>query len=239
MTKTRQAIIKSIIIFIFSIIFILIQAPFKIINKLPMIGSITNITSTEFFFQSGNNEIDASIPNVKYQGEIDSILNEDINNFTYKIIENFFEEYNDKNHHYTKIDYEVITDNYLWFTLKINILETMADSYNHFKYYHINKKTNKIVSLNDLFKNDNYKRNITKEIKREMQNRMEKDETLIYWINDENSDYEVNLISNNQNFYFNKKGELVIVFNENEISPSYMGSQEFIINSSVYEDYLN
>ena len=146
-------------------------------------------------------------------------------------------EFDDDNHHYTKIDYEVITDNYEWFTLKINVLETMASSSNFAKYYHINKKNNQLTKLSDLFKNGDYKEVFVQEIKHQMLERMSDDPTLTYWI-DDYDDGSFKTIENDQNFYFNKKGELVIVFNEYEVGPGSIGSQEFIIAKSIYEDYL-
>lgn len=237
MREKNQLLAKYILITILSLIFIASTINAASIDKLPVIGSMVNIGKLKISFASGNNELDASIPNIQYQSDLDEKLNKEINKLTFRIIDSFFKEFDDNNHHYTKIDYEVITDNYEWFTLKINVLETMASSNNYFKYYHINKTNNKIINLGDLFKNGDYKEVFVQEIKRQMLERMSDDPTLTFWI-DDYDDGSFKTIEDNQNFYFNKKGDIVIVFNKYEVGPGSIGTQEFIIDSSLYEDYL-
>lgn len=232
MFPKRLKSIKFFILSILTLLLVISNINAETRNKLPFIGSIVNLLNLDFYFSSGNNEIDAHIPNVKWNEEIDKILNEEINNYTIKIIEEFFNEYNELNHHYTKIDYEVITDNDLWFTLRISVLEEMASSNNYYKYYHINKKTKKIVNLSDLFKDKKYIKTISDYIKKEMERKMEKSENITYWVEKFTS------ISTNQSFYFNKKGELTIVFNSYEVAPGFMGLQEFVIPTYIYQDYL-
>ena len=113
----------------------------------------------------------------------------------------------------------------------------MASSSNFAKYYHINKKTNRLTLLSDLFKNGDYKEVLVQEIKRQMLERMSEDPTLTFWI-DDYDDESFKTIEDDQNFYFNKKGELVIFFNDFEVGPGSIGSQEFVISPSIYEDYL-
>lgn len=237
MREKNQSIVKYILIIVLSLIFVANTISAASIDKLPIIGSMVNIDKLKISFASGNNELDVSIPNIEYQGNLDSKLNKEINKLTFRIIDSFFKEFADDNHHYTKIDYEVITDNYEWFTLKINVLEIMASSSNFAKYYHINKKNNRLTKLSDLFKNGDYKEVLVQEIKRQMLERMANDPTLTYW-NDDYDDESFKTIEDDQNFYFNKKGELVIIFNEYEVGPGSIGTQEFIIATSIYEDYL-
>jgi len=46
-------------------------------------------------------------------------------------------------------------------------------------------------------------------------------------------------ISEEQNFYINDKGKLVIVFDEYEVAPGSMGCVEFVIPTSVIEAILS
>lgn len=232
MIQKNLSIIKFFSLSLLTVLLVISKCNAEIQNQLPIIGNIVNILNLDIYFSSGNNEINAQIPNIKYQEKLDEILNNEINNFTIKIIEDFFKEYAESNHHYIKIDYEVITDNDLWFTLRISVLEEMASSNNYYKYYHINKKTKKIVNLSALFKDKKYINAISDYIKKDMKSRMEKNEDKIYWID------KFTVIDANQNFYFNKRGELVIVFNSYEVAPGFMGMQEFFIPINVYQDYL-
>ncbi len=233
----QEKILKYSLLLIMAFLIVMCRVNADTPNKLPVIGSIVNIINLKTFFQSSNNTLDANIPNINYHPLIDDLLNKEINIYANAIIEEFFKNYNERNHHYTKIDYDVLTNNYYWFTLKINVTEEMASSTTYFKIYHIDKKTNKIVTLKDLFKDNNYKKVIYADIKKQMLNRMKLDKNLTYWL-DDNNNIGFTSIKDDQNFYFNKKGELVIIFNEYEVGPGSIGYQEFIIAQNIYEDYL-
>lgn len=228
---------KYILMGILALIFLISNVSAENFNRLPFIGSIVGIDNIETYFQSGNNELDAIIPNIEYNEKIDSSLNKEINKFTEKIIASFFKEYNELNHHYTKIDYEVITDTEEWFTLKINVLDIMASSDNYFKYYHLDKKQDKLINLSDLFAYKEYERVIVEDIKKQMIKRMEEDSSLVYWLDDD-SENKFDSLADDQNFYFNREGNIVIVFNSFEVGPGSIGPQEFVINSSLYKKYL-
>ena len=63
---------------------------------------------------------------------------------------------------------------------------------------------------------------------------MQKDDSIVYWLNDtEIPDSNFQSIKDDQNFYFNKDGQLVISFDEYEVAPGYMGAVEFTIPDSV------
>ena len=70
-----------------------------------------------------------------------------------------------------------------------------------------------------------------------MKNEMKKDPQKIYFIDDDSINFDnfdnFNKIKENQNFYINAKGELVISFNEYEVSPGYMGIVEFTIPNDI------
>lgn len=63
---------------------------------------------------------------------------------------------------------------------------------------------------------------------------MKSDENIIYWT-DEN---KFKSISDDQNYYFSNNGNIVIVFDQFEVAPGYMGNPEFEILKNVYEGYL-
>ncbi len=226
--------IKFTIIIILSIVFLISNVNAQNINRLPFLGSIVNVDNIKTIFQSGNNELDMNIPKIKYNEGIDDTLNEEIKSYIEKIVESFFKDYNDKNHHYTKIDYEIIADNEEWFTLKLDVTDIMASSDNYFKFYHIDKFNNEIINFANLFQYHGYKEAIINDIDKQMIDRMKENKSLTYWINNN----DPLKISDDQNFYFNKQGNLVIVFREYEVAPGSMGPQEFIIENHVYNKYL-
>ena len=65
-----------------------------------------------------------------------------------------------------------------------------------------NKNTDKIIKISDLFENDGYKNAISEEIKRQMISRMEEDENIVYWFDEESKIGVLGKIDDDQNFYF-------------------------------------
>ena len=212
-------------------------------QELPIIGDIVKvITIRNYFDKDGNSEIEMEIPNLKNdnnsQSQTNENVNEDVNQLTQNILDKFYAEMNSENHLSIKVKSDVIENNKYWFTLKLTISEVAASSDLKYKYYNIDKRTDEIVKLSDLFDDENYKKAISEEIKKQMVSRMEKDKDVVYWIDEENEEWNFNMIEDNQNFYLSNKGNIVIVFDKYEVGPGATGAPEFEINKQIYEKYL-
>ena len=212
-------------------------------QELPIIGDIVKvITIRNYFDKDGNSEIEMEIPNLKNdnnsQSQTNENVNEDVNQLTQNILDKFYAEENSENHLSIKVKSDVIENNKYWFTLKLTISEVAASSDLKYKYYNIDKRTDEIVKLSDLFDDENYKKAISEEIKKQMVSRMEKDKDVVYWIDEENEEWSFSMIEDNQNFYFSNKGNIVIVFDKYEVGPGATGIPEFEINKQIYEKYL-
>ena len=212
-------------------------------QELPIIGDIVKvITIRNYFDKDGNSEIEMEIPNIKNdnnsQSQTNENVNEDVNQLTQNILDKFYAEMNSENHLSIKVESDVIQNNKYWFTLKLTISELAASSDLKYKYYNIDKRTDEIVKLSDLFDDENYKKAISEEIKKQMISRMEKDNNVVYWIDEENEEWNFNMIEGNQNFYLSNKGNIVIVFDKYEVGPGATGAPEFEINKQIYEKYL-
>ena len=212
-------------------------------QELPIIGDIVKvITIRNYFDKDGNSEIEMEIPNIKNdnnsQSQTNENVNEDVNQLTQNILDKFYAEMNSENHLSIKVESDVIENNKYWFTLKLTISELAASSDLKYKYYNIDKRTDEIVKLSDLFDDENYKKAISEEIKKQMISRMEKDNNVVYWIDEENEEWNFNMIEDNQNFYLSNKGNIVIVFDKYEVGPGSTGTPEFEINKQIYEKYL-
>ena len=212
-------------------------------QELPIIGDIVKvITIRNYFDKDGNSEIEMEIPNIKNdnnsQSQTNENVNEDVNQLTQNILDKFYAEENSENHLSIKVKSDVIENNKYWFTLKLTISEVSASSDLKYKYYNIDKRTDEIVKLSDLFDDENYKKAISEEIKKQMVSRMEKDKDVVYWIDEENEEWSFSMIEDNQNFYFSNKGNIVIVFDKYEVGPGATGTPEFEINKQIYEKYL-
>lgn len=212
-------------------------------QEIPIIGNVVKvITIRNYFDKDGNSEIEMEIPNLKNdnnsQSQTNENVNEDVNQLTQNILDKFYAEMNSENHLSIKVESDVIQNNKYWFTLKLTISEVAASSDLKYKYYNIDKRTDEIVKLSDLFDDENYKKAISEEIKKQMISRMEKDNNVVYWIDEENEEWNFNMIEDNQNFYLSNKGNIVIVFDKYEVGPGSTGTPEFEINKEIYEKYL-
>lgn len=212
-------------------------------QKIPVIGNLVKvITIRNYFDKEGNSELNANIPNIQNsdysKSQSNENINEEVNKLTQRVIENYYAEKNPENHLLVEINSEVITNNDQWFTLKLIISETSGSSNLEYKYYHIDKRTDKIVNLSDLFIKDDYKEAISSEIKKQMISRMKENPNLVYWFDEESKEWSFRKISDNQNFYFSKSGNIVIVFDKYEVGPGSSGAPEFEINKEIYEKYM-
>jgi hypothetical protein len=218
-------------------------------SRMPVIGRIVNVvTIDKYIYEDENNNANVEIPQIS-QTQGDSFndnyaiekVNKDMKEYTDILINQFnkdIEEYKEA-HRGLDITWDVVTDTEEWFTLRIKMLETQASGYEHYAFYHINKMTGEIVELNDLFVDGaDYIGIISDDIKAQMRSLMENEENKYFLDNDEAGADDFEAIKENQNFYFNSDNQLVIVFDEYEVSPGYMGSVEFIIENTVIKDIL-
>ena len=68
---------------------------------------------------------------------------------------------------------------------------------------------------------------------------MAEDENLIYWADkDLDLGFGFEQIKEDQNFYLNEQGQLVICFDEYEVAPGYMGLVEFAVEDEAIADIL-
>ncbi len=211
-------------------------------QEIPVVDKIVRvITVYDFEKEDENHSENIRIPQIEtedgMQEPLDAI-NEEVKELTDEIITRFrksAEELPDS-HFDLLIDYETVTNNENWFTLKITVTESAGTGSNAYRYYHIDKTRGEIVTLSDVFnENFDYVSVFSEYIKQQMLRQMEEDPDVIYWMYSDNKTfwgfYE---ISPDQNFYFNQDGDLVIVFDKYEVAPGTMGYPEFVIPRTLY-----
>lgn len=168
-------------------------------------------------------------------------INEDIDEMTNRLIERFEEQAAaGEGYGGVYMDHEVMTDTDTWFTLRIDVAEVAGSGAQYQYYYHIDKTTGEIASLKDLFKEGaDYVTPVSENIRKQMKERMAQDENLIYWAEkDPELGFGFEQIKEDQNFYLNQKGQLVICFDEYEVAPGYMGLVEFVVEDEAVADIL-
>lgn len=165
-------------------------------------------------------------------------VNLDIESITEELVERFKKELEESEEGYSSldVDYEVVTDNDRWYTLKLSVLEVQASGYEHYRYYTIDKTTGSLMTLKELVGGDKGLRAVSEEIKRQMEEQMSEDENVIYFLDDpEVEEWNFKQVKDDQNFYFDSQGNLVIAFDEYEVAPGSMGAPEFTIKDTVWK----
>lgn len=162
-------------------------------------------------------------------------VNQDMEATVEELIRQFEDTLSEEGYHGLHVTQEVVTDNALYYTVKLSVLETEASGYEHNQFYTIDKQTGNVVTLADLFaEGSDYISAISENIKTQMKEQMAADEGVIYFLdNDDMPEFNFQGITEQTNFYFNEKNELVIAFDEYEVAPGSMGAPEFVIPQEV------
>ena len=139
-------------------------------------------------------------------------------------------------------DYVVITDTDKLFSLRIDTTVAKGGAVNLSRFYHIDKTTNEVITLKNLFtEGSDYITVISDDIKRQMRAEMAANENIIYLLDSDDGfdEFDFSEIKADNNFYINENGELVIVFDEYEVAPGYMGIVEIKVASEAIKDIVN
>lgn len=215
-------------------------------GELPFIGGMIKvITINQYQEEKEDYYADIKVPKLEGEEEGEGIqkVNEAVKKDTDALIAQCKEEFKkETGKKGVDADYEVITDTDDWFTLRLSIVETQASSRQMERYYNINRKTGKMVtSLWELFQEgSDYITPISENIKKQMREQMKADQEKVYFLDSEEGfeDEDFQQISENQNFYVNEAGNLMISFDEYEIAPGYMGAVTFEIPKEVISSIL-
>ncbi len=126
-----------------------------------------------------------------------------------------------------EVDYQTTfyNDRYLSFIIKKyeNIPYSTVDKEQ--SYYNVDLQTGGHITLRTLFGPD-YLTKVGTEIYKQIESKKKEDGNMLFF--DEINIFEV--LENEEKFYINEQGQVVISFDRYEIAPGYMGYPEFIIN---------
>lgn len=176
----------------------------------------------------------AADPKGTAAGSVEAV-NQDMEATVEELIRQFEDTLSEEGYHGLHVSQEVVTDNDRYYTVKLSVLETEASGYEHNRFYTIDKQTGNVVTLEDLFaEGSDYISAISENIKTQMREQMAADEGVIYFLDgDDMPEFNFQGITEQTNFYFNEKDELVIAFDEYEVAPGSMGAPEFVIPQEV------
>ena len=176
---------------------------------------------------------EAAVANLSEDGV--EAVNQNMEATVEELIRQFEDTLSEEGYHGLHVTQEVVTDNARYYTVKLSVLETEASGYEHNQFYTIDKQTGNVVTLEDLFaEGSDYISAISENIKTQMREQMAADEGVIYFLDNEDMpEFNFQGITEQTNFYFNEKNELVIAFDEYEVAPGSMGAPEFVIPQEV------
>lgn len=219
-------------------------------EQIPIIGQLVRVvTFRDYEYEGDRNMADIEVPEIKPEEQLeDSTLQENIDRTTAEInaeIQSItddliaeFEKNLDEEMGYQDVvvKSEVLTTTPDYFTLKLICYQGAGSGYQWNYYYTIDLNTGERLQLKDIFREGaDYITPISEDIKRQMQERMDADENVHYWLNDEIEEWNFKAITDETSFYLNERGNVVIGFNEGDVAPMYMGTVEFEIPAEVLD----
>lgn len=219
----------------------------KSMADIPVIGHV--FKALTFNVSDENMEASITTPKVtkmeskKLESELNQKYEAD-SKALYKGFEKRMNEQSSKGHYSVHADYKVLQDNKNLLVIERSILETEASGYQRYKYDVVDPNAKKLIKLPMLFKDQNYVSVISKEIKKQMIQEMKatKNKKMYFVLGanlpDEKIGSHFKKIAAKQQFYINKKNQLVISFNEYEVAPGYMGAVKFTIPTKVIQKEL-
>lgn len=133
--------------------------------------------------------------------------------------------------------YTIRTDNEDYLALDVYSVNVVGSSSTTHKFYTVDKKTNQLVTLPQLFKDGaDYVTSISTYLLDEMRRQNITGENT-YWT-DEAADLNFRAIKANQKFFIDDKNQLVIAFDKYEVGPGASGCPEFVIPRAIIEGIL-
>lgn len=227
-------------------------------GNIPVVGKIfQTVTFRNYQYESEHFEANVEVPQIvvgggeeeeeeakkdseKLQEAVEQV-NFDIEEVTNQLINEFQASVElEEGYAALEIQHEIIMNNERYFTLRLSIYQAAASGAESYKFYTIDKQSGQQIRIGELFQEGSgYQELLSENIKEQMRAAMAEDEMMIYWI-DSTDMPEMNWqgLKEEQNFYFDEDDNLVIVFDEYEVAPGYMGAQEFTIEKSVFEQLL-
>ncbi len=214
------------------------------IYKIPVVGHLAKmITFREYSNENETSISKVKIPNVMMTDHkmVEALMNKTIKEKVDQILEEqavldaeykqAYLETGGKEEDYNKIEITVdykkhyVSENMISF--EISKYQTLAPAYDEKYFYTINLKTGKSLTLKDAL-GENYVSLIKDRVTEQMQSRMNKNNNDKMYNIDDFRNMEIN---ENQNYYTQENGDIVVVFAKYEVACGSMGQQEFIAGS--------
>ncbi len=214
----------------------------KNLYDLPVIGTVARIfTFREYKEEDEYNYINIKVPAIQNTGNnaLEDRINQEITFKINQIIEEakehareYYEAYKatggeESTFHPVElyVDYTIYYQSGELLSFVIDKCETFASAYTEKYYYNIDLKYGRELTLHDVL-GDGYLERVNDQIRAQITQRVESDENQSFFEGEEG----FSGISENQHFYINEKGKVVVVFDRYSIAPGYMSFPAFEID---------
>ena len=206
-------------------------------SDVPILGDIVRVvTFGRFEVQEDNYEANITTPKIEglLNKDLEKKLNKELEDNANTIIAAFESDikkmsdmYGDKNFHLSvTADYEVKTDNEDILAVNFYFTTIEASAVTANRFYNIDKKSGTLITLDSLFKKDaDYVTPISNYILSEL--KKQNDDGTGFYILDGEEEQRFTKIRNDQHFYINNAGNIVICFDEYEVAAGAQGCPEF------------
>lgn len=213
------------------------------LSAYPSLAPLVDIfTFHRYNISDGNMTLDVQTPHISGldNPSLEAKLNEEFDTLASSVITAFEQDLQSLRteapeldpHMSVLFDYQVLTNTPAYLSLDIYQVNTAGSAGTYHHYYTVDKQSGELVTLSSLFREGvDYITPINKYIQQEIQQRLEQ-EPSSYW-NGESNIPGFSSIRDDQSFYINTSGNLVICFEQYEIAPGSTGSPTFVIPSSV------
>ncbi|MEA0552697.1 DUF3298 domain-containing protein [Lysinibacillus irui] len=224
----------------------------KTLSEIPVVGSVVKVlTWTEYEVTEDNYDANIKVPSIENLDNQDlaNTLNEKYRAEGKALYDQFIAEVGDLKangggHLGVDSGFEIKTDNEQILSIGRYVVNTVASSSTVMEYDTIDKENEILITLPMLFKDQQYIKTISENIKEQMRAQIaESNQEKVYWVKgaglaDEDLMEEFTTIKPDQSFYISDQGKLVISFDKYEVAPGYMGVVEFEIPTDVLQEDL-
>lgn len=220
-------------------------------EQIPVIGNLVEaVTFRNYSYDTDRYTADIDVPGIQIadqtgDSEVQENLNrtvEEINAEIERISEGMIAEFEaglkgEEGYQDLLVKSEVLATTQDYFTLKLICYQGAGSGTEWNYYYTIDLNTGERLELKDLFREGaDYITPISENIKKQMQEQMDADEMVMYWLHSDIEEWNFQSITDETSFYLNEKGNVVIGFNEGDVAPMYMGTVQFEIPAEVLAD---
>ena len=218
------------------------------ISEIPVLGAVARIfTFRSYVEESDELKVSVEIPSLEMISEETNGLADSVNLEIHTLCEQYADEAVKRAEEYKKafmetggtqeeweahnieirVFYEIKSQTEDFLSFAVSGTENWTSAYNETRYYNIDLKSEKLVTLEDILGED-YITIVNTDIQRQMQSREESGE--VFFCPEEGG---FTGISDDVKFYINESGNPVVVFGKYEIAPGSAGEVEFEIESNM------